>query len=108
MEVHGSACRRGVAYGRAEVADPRRVLTTTVGVEGGTLPVVPVRTLTAIPKDRLIPALAELRKARLRAPVRMHEVVVDSVAGTGVPVVTTRPLPVAAGVVAAGHLAERS
>ena len=98
VRVSGHACRRGVAYAEAEVKDPRRMITTTVRVRGGVLPLVPVRSREPIPKDRIREALAELREVTLDAPVSMHQLVSSSVAGTGVAVVTTRP------VAANGHL----
>jgi CxxC motif-containing protein len=93
VEVSGNVCRRGQAYGETEVRDPRRVLTTTVRVVGGTAPVVPVRTQSAIPRARLSQALEELRTMQVQAPVAIHQVLSESIAGTGVPVLATRAVP---------------
>ena len=40
-DITGNACKRGEAYARTEMTDPRRTLTTTVRVIGGRCPVVP-------------------------------------------------------------------
>ncbi len=93
VRVSGQACRRGVRYAREEVTNPRRIVTTTVRVRHGSLPVVPVRSEVPIPKDRIPAALVELRGVVLSAPVEEHQVVLPSVAGTGIAVVASRSLP---------------
>jgi len=90
--VTGNSCPRGEAYGREEVQNPTRVVTSTVRVSGGTHRRCPVRTASAIPK-RLIPeAMRLLDGAELAAPIDMGQVVVADICGTGVPFVTTRGL----------------
>ena len=37
--VTGNTCKNGEIYGKSEVTDPRRTLTTSVRVKGGTIPV---------------------------------------------------------------------
>ena len=50
--VEGAACKNGVRYGETELTDPRRVLTTSVAVNGGVLPLVSVRSTAPIPRLR--------------------------------------------------------
>jgi CxxC motif-containing protein len=95
LRFSGNHCRRGPAYAKDEIFAPRRVLTTTVRVEGGFLPVVPVRTVEPIPRDKVWEALRELAALKLAAPVAFHQVICSNVAGTGIAVVAERPLPVA-------------
>jgi CxxC motif-containing protein len=92
VEVRGFHCRRGERYGRQEHVDPRRPLSTTVWIEGAMVRRVPVRTVEAIPKDRVLPAALALRGVRVRAPVHRGDVVLADVVGTGVDVIVTRDL----------------
>lgn len=92
VRVSGHACKRGVNYAEEEIRDPKRVVTTTVSVRGGVLPLVPVRTKEPVPKSKVHQVLAEVRGVVLEAPVSLHQVVRSSVAGTDVDVVTTRPI----------------
>jgi CxxC motif-containing protein len=92
LAVEGNACRRGLSYAQEEVLNPRRVLTTTVPVVGGKRPVVPVRSVAPIPKESIPQALSELRQLFVRAPVKVHQVIAQSVAGTGIAVVATWPV----------------
>ena len=42
VSVTGNTCPRGAKYAETEVTDPRRMLTTTVRIRGGLLPLLPV------------------------------------------------------------------
>ncbi|MHB0876157.1 MAG: DUF1667 domain-containing protein [Anaerolineae bacterium] len=90
LRVSGARCRRGREYARGEMTDPRRTVTTTVRVRGGTQRLVAVRTATPIPKDRISQALSEVKGIELEAPVTARQVIAASVAGTGIAVLTTR------------------
>ncbi|HHY93349.1 MAG TPA: DUF1667 domain-containing protein [Firmicutes bacterium] len=93
LSVSGNQCKRGAHYAEDEVFAPKRVLTTTVRVEGGFLPVVPVRTAQPISKEKIWDALAELARVQIKAPVQFHQIVCPDVARTGVAVIAERPLP---------------
>jgi CxxC motif-containing protein len=91
-EVRGNSCKRGAEYAVDELCAPKRTVTSTVRVEGGFLPLVPVRTAAPIPKDKIDQALREVARTRLDAPVRIHQTVIADVAGTGVDVVASRSM----------------
>jgi len=93
-EITGQACKRGIAFVREELTAPKRMLTTTVRVKGGVLPLVPVRSTAALPKELLLPVAALLRGVALEAPVREHQVVVSNVLDTGVDIIASRDLPI--------------
>ena len=93
--VQGNSCKRGAEYAVDELCAPKRTVTSTVRVEGGFLPLVPVRTATPIPKDRIDQALQEVARTTLEAPVQIHQAVIRDVAGTGVDVVASRSMPAA-------------
>jgi CxxC motif-containing protein len=89
-EVQGQACRRGKAFVEEELTAPRRMLTTTVRVRGGRLPLVPVRSRTPLPKEILLQVASELRSVVLEAPVREHQVVLPDTLHSGVDIITSR------------------
>lgn len=90
--VTGNACPRGAAYGRAELQNPVRTLTSTVRIEGAALRRVPVKTAAPIPKGSLFAAMEALNALTLYAPVRTGEIVLENIAGTGVNLVVTRTM----------------
>ncbi len=95
VEVSGHACRRGIEYARAELADPRRMVATTVRVRGGLHPLVPVGTAAPFPKGRIMELMALLREVELEAPVRAGQVVLADALGTGVDILASRSMPAA-------------
>lgn len=76
LEAHGQACKRGLDFVKEELTAPKRVLTSTVQVRGGVLPLVPVRTRTPMSKGRLLEVATLLREIVLEAPVEEHQIVV--------------------------------
>lgn len=91
--VTGNSCPRGAEYGKMEVTNPTRVITSTVRVVGAPYPRCPVKTDRPIPKGLLLQAMAALDEVALTAPVPLGQVVVEDVCGTGARFVTTRALP---------------
>jgi CxxC motif-containing protein len=92
LNVTGNTCPRGAEYGRQEASDPRRVLTSTVRIEGAILRMCPVRTASPIPKGKIKEAMEEIRKTTISAPISIGDVIIEDVAGTGIPVVAARDM----------------
>lgn len=90
VSVNGNTCKRGDDYARKELTDPRRIVTSTVPVAGGNLPVVSVKTASDIPKEKIRECLCALKGVTLTAPVQIGDVIVENVADTGVDVVATK------------------
>ena len=90
MEVTGNTCPRGADYARKELTDPRRIVTSSVPVEGGHLPCVSVKTKSDIPKDKIFDCIKALKDVKLQAPVKIGQIVLPDVAGTGVNVLATK------------------
>lgn len=88
--VTGYTCPRGKAYAEKEVTNPTRIVTSTVRVNGGTSPMVSVKTQSDIPKDKIFACVDALRGVEITAPVKIGDVVLANVAGTGVNVVAAR------------------
>ncbi len=95
VEVRGFTCRRGRDFAISEHTDPRRMVTTTVAVEGGRWARLPVRTVDPIPKDLVVELCEALRDAVVRAPVHLGDVIMADALGTGIDVVASRDLPAA-------------
>lgn len=92
VSVNGNTCKRGDDYARKELTDPRRIVTSTVPVAGGNLPVVSVKTASDIPKEKIRECLCALKGVTLTAPVQIGDVIVENVADTGVDVITTKSI----------------
>lgn len=88
--VTGNACARGAEYGRNELQNPVRVVTSTVRITGAATPRVPVKTQGAIPKGKMFEIMRALDAVTLQAPVKTGEVVIANVCGTGVDITATK------------------
>lgn len=88
-EVTGNTCKRGDTYARNEVTAPARSLTTTVRVEGGKAYVVPVKSAGPVPKGMMFDCMKVINKASIKAPVKIGDVVIKDILGTGVDIVAT-------------------
>lgn len=92
VSVNGNTCKRGDDYARKELTDPRRIVTSTVPVAGGNLPVVSVKTASDIPKGKIRECLCALKGVTLTVPVQIGDVIVENVADTGVDVIATKSI----------------
>ena len=78
VTVTGNTCKRGADYGANEVTHPTRIVTSTVCVKNGTIPMVSVKTAQDIPKEKIM------------APVHIGDVLLSDAAATGVDIVATK------------------
>lgn len=89
ISVKGNTCKRGDAYAKTEVTNPVRSLTTSVKVEGGIHPVVPVKSAAPIPKDKMFECMKVINDAKIKAPVKIGDTVIENICGLGVDIVAT-------------------
>ena len=89
VSVRGNRCKRGRIFAEQEITRPMRILATTVVVDGGDERLLPVRTAQPIPRDLHMRAMDDIRHARVTAPVRMGDVVMSDLLGTGVDLVAS-------------------
>ena len=94
VSVTGNTCPRGDAYARKEVTAPARIVTSTVRVKGGTIPMVSVKTAGEIPKGKIFDCVKALKDVEVAAPVKIGQVVLTDAAGTGVDIVATKDVAV--------------
>ena len=90
--VTGNHCPRGEAYGKAELQNPVRTLTSTVTITGAAYPRLPVKTSRPIPKARLREAMAVVNALTVSSPVRTGDVLIADLLGTGADLIAARDL----------------
>jgi len=90
ISVKGALCKKGEEYARNEILNPVRMLTSSVKVKDGRLPLVSVRTSKPIPKAKIREAMEVVRGLELAAPVHMNQVLLANLLGLGVDLVATR------------------
>ncbi|TFG26874.1 MAG: DUF1667 domain-containing protein [Promethearchaeota archaeon] len=88
----GYTCKRGLEYAEQEYYEPKRILTTTMRVDRGLLPLVPVRTDIPILKDKLNDALKEIAVKRVKAPIKAGDILIENILGLGANIIASRDL----------------
>ena len=88
-DVCGNRCKRGRTYALNEFTNPVRVLTTTVRVKGGDMPMVPVKSEKPLPKGQLVSCMKFINDFTAEAPVKRGDVLIVDILGTGVDMVAT-------------------
>ena len=92
ISFEGYTCKRGLEYAEQEYYEPKRILTTTMRVDRGLLPLVPVRTDVPILKDKLNDALKEIAVKRVKAPIKAGDILIENILGLGANIIASRDL----------------
>ena len=90
FSVKGNTCAIGDKYARQEVTHPERTVTSTVIVTGGDKERCSVKTKGNIPKEKIFDCMADIKSVTASLPVKVGDVMISDVAGTGIDVIATR------------------
>jgi len=90
--VEGHTCNRGEVYAKDEFIAPKRILTTTMRVKNGLLPLIPVRTDKPILKEKLNDVLDEIAVKEIKAPISMGDVLIKNVLNLDANIIASRDL----------------
>jgi CxxC motif-containing protein len=85
-------CKVGKGYAEQEYKSPQRVLTATVRTENSIRRLLPVRTNKPIPKDMLNNCMSVLCDLKVRPTLKIGDIILQNILGTGVDVVCTDDL----------------
>ncbi len=90
--VTGNACPRGAEYGKNELKNPKRVITSTVKTNSTEYCRCPVKTNGAIPKGKMFEIMKMLDDVELKTPIRVGDIVVRNLFVTGVDIVACKEI----------------
>ena len=90
VSITGNTCKRGSDYAAKEVTHPTRIVTSTVCVRGGSIPMVSVKTAQDIPKEKIFEIMKYINALTVTAPVHIGDVLLKDIAGTGVDLIATK------------------
>ena len=94
-KVENNQCKLAFEYVEGELFDPRRMLTTSVPIDGGNWPLVSVKSHVPIPKDQMLEAMKVIADVRATAPIKVGDVIMPDFIGSGADLVATRNVTVA-------------
>ena len=90
VEVVGNTCEKGKEFAIGEFTCPRRVVTSTVKVEGADN--LPVRTDKAVKKELIFSVMEKIKCVKVFTKVCSGDIIVENVDGEGANVVATRSI----------------
>lgn len=90
VSITGNRCKRGLQYAEKEVFHPERIVTTTVRIEGGTVPLLPVKTAVPVAREKAAEVARAASHIIVTAPIKRGDLVMRDIAGTGADLVATR------------------
>ena len=90
LNVTGNMCPRGAIYAKAELTHPVRMVTSSVSVISENQSRLPVKTKDPIPKELIFKIMEEIEKVEVKAPIKIGDVIIKDVLGTGVDIVATK------------------
>ncbi|MGB9614628.1 MAG: DUF1667 domain-containing protein [Fervidobacterium sp.] len=90
ISVAGNKCPRGIEYAVQEITEPLRVLTTSILVINGEMPLVSVKTTKPVPRKSINEIMSILKTKTVQAPVKSGDVIIPNILGTGADIVATR------------------
>ena len=88
-EIKGNKCPRGKKFFFNETNSPSRVVTTTVKILDGNKERISVKSSKEISKDLVLDCISEIKKAYLKAPVKVGDIIIKNVLNTGANIIAT-------------------
>ena len=92
LKISGNTCDRGIGYAHEEITNPTRMVCTTAKIKGGIHKVLQVKTDRAIPEKFKLDVVKAVNKLELASPVKMGEIIIKDIFGTGVNIVAERDM----------------
>lgn len=91
-KVTGNQCKRGIDYGKKELTNPTRTITSTVKIVGGIYNRLPVKTDKEISKKLIIHVMELLNDITVESPIKVGTVLLENILGTDVNIVASRSM----------------
>ncbi|MDD3520408.1 MAG: DUF1667 domain-containing protein [Actinomycetota bacterium] len=73
--ISGNKCKKGLVFAETEIFNPTRILTTTIRIDSEDYSRLPVRSSVAVPKNDIFTIISELKKIKVKAPIKMGDIV---------------------------------
>lgn len=81
ITVTGGTCKRGEAFGKAEMLNPTRSITSTVATSFEDCPLLPVKTAGEIPKGKIFEAMEKINAVKVTKRLKTGDVIIDDFFG---------------------------
>jgi CxxC motif-containing protein len=90
--VTGNSCPRGAEYGKNELKNPVRVVTSTVKTTSKDYPRCPVKTKGTVPKSKMFEVMSLINDVTLDVPIKSGDVIIKDILNTGIDLVACKDI----------------
>ena len=90
--VEGNFCPKGETYATNELTNPLRTVTTTLEIESKLYRRLPVITSAPIPKARVADLMKSLKDVKVKAPIKLGEVIVNNILGLNIDLIASKSI----------------
>lgn len=90
IDIGGNDCKRGIDFAKTEFYNPQRMVTTMVTLNEGEYPFLPVISESEIPKKNLKDCIRLLQSIKVKAPIKMGDIVIENILGTGINIIAAK------------------
>ena len=91
LSIRGNTCKNGITFGTNEVLCPKRTITSIVRVQNRSL-MLSVKSEAELPKEKIFDYMQIINKAVAKAPVKVGDVIIENIGGTGINIVATKSI----------------
>lgn len=92
LKVTGNQCIRGETYGKKELNNPTRIITSTVIIKKAIHNRLPVKTNGEIPKKLIFDVMDQLNYITITSPIDIGDVIIKNICDTGIDIIATRSM----------------
>ena len=92
IDYSGNECKKGKKYSKQEYENPVRVFTATVLTKDSARPLLPVRTSSAIPKEKFMECARMISTTTVDPPMNIGDIVIPNILDTGADLICSSDL----------------
>ena len=90
--IKNNSCNKGLGFVKKELSDPERILTSSMKVEYGVLPLVSVRSDRPVKKVELKALIKQIDEISVSAPVLSGDILASALGKNKVNIIATRTI----------------
>ena len=84
LQVTGNTCPKGEEYAIHECTNPVRTVTAAVRVSNRYNSMVSVKTVTPVPKQKMMDVMTILHRTRVQAPIKIGDIILRDICGSDI------------------------
>ena len=89
VQITGNKCKKGIDFAKEEAIDPKRILTTTLGIDSSSFRRIPVRSSEPVSRDKILNIVREIKRIKVKPAIKMGDVIAKNFMDTGIDIIAS-------------------